>query len=481
MISLVTLVSTSPVASASGLERLPAPYSETAPRTSVVSLTMRSDTYRGVGARVRVGLNGKTVSTLQTGTAWRTVQVRLPRVVRNADEVQVFFDNDAVGQINGRRQDRNLHVKVMSVDGAALPISKMLYDQGRTWVQATDGADIQLGRGKLLSAGALRHKVGRRAPVPAQSLGVCITGTDLLWTSDADRVRQMDLLAASGARWLRVDIAGPHFTWEPGQYYFTHMDKLVALAKERNIKILGILHQLPVYARPKGTPAAHGPMTARERAAFSKFASVVAKRYAGKVSAYEIWNEPNLAAFWSPNPSAAAYATLLKQTSTVIRAADRRATIVMGGTGGAGASKRDIKAFSFLDVTLGRIPQQYYNAVAFHAYPDLTTSSPGEIGIINDYRRALLRHGAGSKALWLTETGAPTAGMRHTTPAQQARFVELAWRNMQAVANRGPVFVFMLRDRNLDGAEHSFGVVTAKGSPKPAYRSVQAISEGWVA
>jgi len=46
---------------------------------------------------------------------------------------------------------------------------------------------------------------------------------------------------------------------------------------------------------------------------------------------WQIWNEPNIADFWSEQPSAKAYVALLKRAAPAIRNADPRARIVLSG------------------------------------------------------------------------------------------------------------------------------------------------------
>ena len=67
-------------------------------------------------------------------------------------------------------------------------------------------------------------------------------------------------------------------------------------------------------------------------AAFARFAAQAARRYAPLgVHHWEIWNEPNLAAFWMPRADPAAYARLLVDAAAAIRAADPRAVVILGG------------------------------------------------------------------------------------------------------------------------------------------------------
>ena len=90
----------------------------------------------------------------------------------------------------------------------------------------------------------------------------------------AVRVQQreldLDRLAASGAKWLRVDVAATQFTWDgPTQFHWAPLDEVVAGAEKRGLKVLGVIESLPVYDRPAGTTMWYGPKTDLERAAFA--------------------------------------------------------------------------------------------------------------------------------------------------------------------------------------------------------------------
>jgi polysaccharide biosynthesis protein PslG len=62
-------------------------------------------------------------------------------------------------------------------------------------------------------------------------------------------------------------------------------------------------------------------------------AGLAAQRYAGKVGAYEIWNEPNAAPYYGPQPDPAGYTELLKAAYPAIKAADPDATVIGGVVG----------------------------------------------------------------------------------------------------------------------------------------------------
>src|SRR5438132_1581089 len=65
---------------------------------------------------------------------------------------------------------------------------------------------------------------------------------------------------------------------------------------------------------------------------YANFVRAVASRYKGRIRAYEIWNEPNLAREWCGKPpSGKEYVQLLKLAYETIKAADPTAWIISAG------------------------------------------------------------------------------------------------------------------------------------------------------
>ena len=149
----------------------------------------------------------------------------------------------------------------------------------------------------------------------------------LWWRSDV-ATRDLGLIKDMGFRWVKqvfawVDIEGAkkgHFDW-------TQSDQVVYHANDYGIKILARLDRAPVWSgrgEPNGPPANYDD--------FGDFCYEMAKRYKGRIHAYQIWNEPNLAREWGgkpPNP--AEYTRLLKIAYTRIKEADPDALVISAG------------------------------------------------------------------------------------------------------------------------------------------------------
>lgn len=280
---------------------------------------------------------------------------------------------------------------------------------------------------------------------------------------------ELDAMAGAGAGWLRCDFAWADLEPAQGEWAFAGADRVVAEAEARGIKVLGILGTSPAWANG-GNPW-NWPPTDIE--AWEDYVHAVASRYSGRVSAWEVWNEQNIDAFWQPAPDAAAYVALLAAASPQIRAADPAATIVMGGVAGLGPD--------YLAACLSSGAAAYIDAIAYHPYAET-------IGVEGQPKEDLLRpkeslcrwlvafahwliaqHTTKDLEVWLTEVGWTTCAK--TPPgvdeATQAAYLLRTMINY-ATTDVDRVIWFNLRDTWLNDWDR-YGLLGLDFTPKPSY------------
>ncbi len=274
-------------------------------------------------------------------------------------------------------------------------------------------------------------------------------------------------------KWLRLDVATTQITWvNESQREWWRLDAVVAGARARGIKVLGVLSQIPVYARPAGTGLNFGPNTDSQRAVFARFSREAAERYRGRIQAWEVWNEPNLTGYWAPAPNASDYVRLLAATTAAIRSADPGAVVVTGGTGGKGRTT-DVEARAWIQQVYDNGGRAHFDAVGLHAFTSPLNNNIGEIMLLAQYRAVLDRNGDYTKELWMTETGTTTRGTMSTSEQQSANWLVETLRAWQQVHHRGPAFVYTLNDSGGSDREGYFGLFRTDGSAKPAYWALQ--------
>ena len=209
-------------------------------------------------------------------------------------------------------------------------------------------------------------------------------------------------MAASGVETVRVA-----FDWRQSQaaaggaISFAGSDAVVATAAAHRLPVLPVVHRTPDWA------SAGGPSSAPDDpAAYARFLTALVQRYGPNgslwaerpdlprmpIRQWQIWNEPNLTLFWTPQPFAKRYVALLKAARRAVRAQDPGAKIILAG----------LPNISW--VALREIYQAggrgSFDAVALHPY----TSSPANImRLVRLARTETRRFHDGRVPIWLTE------------------------------------------------------------------------------
>ena len=306
------------------------------------------------------------------------------------------------------------------------------------------------------------------ASLPAGGAGIAIPGYRLAAESSAQLGADLDRIVASGATWLRTDIVWGDIEYVKGRFDWSYPDRIVAGARSRGLKILGIATVLPAWARPSGSDWNYGPTTDAQRAGFATFVGQAANRYAGAIDSWEIWNEMNAAQFWAPAPSPPGYTALLKVAYPAIHAANPAAVVLAGGTGWAGGSP-DIASTDWYRRLYAAGARPYFDAAATHPYFDFSGINTQEMARASTIRSIMDSAGDYRKLLWGTEIGAPTSGSYSLSESEQANFLPQAYDTWATVHDHGPLFWYTLNDTTGTDRESHFGLLRTDGTAKPAY------------
>jgi polysaccharide biosynthesis protein PslG len=319
---------------------------------------------------------------------------------------------------------------------------------------------------------------------PGLSIGI----DALRWQNRlAQRIEFSDF-SRLGVRWLRIDLRWNLVQPENGnQYDWSSFDTVVALAREYDLEVLPVVGGTPEWARiipeERSTPA--------NVQDFADFLTKAVERYQSLgVRAWEVWNEPNMATFWPPEPDPVAYARLLKASYAAIKAADPLSTVISGGlapapaSGPEGEPMRYYGAVDFMTKVYEEAPEGPFDALGFHPYsfPYMPSDSVGwnGWGMMTGPIRDLMRsYGDSHKKIWLTEYGAPTnADHDGVTEADQEAMVVEAFMLARSYDWAGPLFWYSYRDLGDDPAEREdwFGLVRTPEEPKPAYTAFKRMA-----
>jgi polysaccharide biosynthesis protein PslG len=291
--------------------------------------------------------------------------------------------------------------------------------------------------------------------------------------------RDLDLMAAAGIKWIRMDFGWGGSERKKGEYNWADYDELTANLEKRGLRAIYIfdysngLYEDSVVSRNPISGAEHrdtaSPQKPESVAAFARWAAAASTHFKGRRVIWEIWNEPNIS-FWKPKPDVKQYITLVQATTKAVRQADPSATIV------APASSEF--PWSFLQELLAAPGVlEGLDGVSVHPYrgsaPETATS---------DYLRlrALIERFAppAKKAMPILsgEWGYATHSKGLALERQAAY---LACQQLNNLLQGVPVSIWYdWKNDGLDPAynEDNFGTVSNNLAPKPSYVAVQTLT-----
>ncbi len=304
-----------------------------------------------------------------------------------------------------------------------------------------------------LTAGRTQPTVQTAAARPPASDRLNPIGANVFLEQEvepAKRRRSLELLRAAGVGWIRQQL--PWEQVEPeakGRYVdpkfgvstWAKFDAIVADAQALDMRLLLRLDTSPRWALPQDAFDGMGPPV--RYADYWDFVGAVAARYRGRVAAYQVWNEPNLAIEWGRRPpDPAAYARLLRGAAERIRSADPGALIVLASLAPTLTDNAEAQDdLRYLQALYDAGARGSFDVLGVQAYglrggpddprvdrSDVTFSRPTLV------RDLMVRNGDSDRLVWATEVGwnvnPPTFAEQRfgrVTPTLQARYTVRAF------------------------------------------------------
>ena len=257
------------------------------------------------------------------------------------------------------------------------------------------------------------------------------------------------MTAGQAGEWHRMPGAGVEtvrtaFRWSelqptPGAVDFRASDAIVAAAAQRGIEVLPVVQHVPPWVAVRPGDVLSPP---KDPAAVQAFFAALVARYGPSgtlwrerpdlprlpIRAWQVWNEPNHAGFWSEQPFAASYVETLRAAATGIRGADRGATVVLAGL----TNLSWIALRQLYDAGARGL----FDAVALHPF----TAKPSNVlRLVRLARREMRKHGDARLPVWITEMSWPAAKGKvkstlkfNLSDADQARLLNRAMKLLSA-------------------------------------------------
>lgn len=262
---------------------------------------------------------------------------------------------------------------------------------------------------------------GAPPKVPANFVGAVADGP-LLEAPTVSFTGQLNSMVGAGVQTVRIV-----FNWSAAQPYasfdevppdevanyreengvptdWREIDRIVTDSFARRLTILPVVYGAPNWAARHPGVFASPPIDPADYAAFT---GALARRYGPggsfwlenpdlkperSIRYWQLWNEPNLRAFWSDQPFATDYVEMLRQSRTEIKAADPGAKIVL-----AGLPNKSWEALAQIYQASGK---GLFDVATFHPF----TAQPGGVKtILERNRKVMAKYGDSRMGLWVTE------------------------------------------------------------------------------
>ncbi len=283
--------------------------------------------------------------------------------------------------------------------------------------------------------------------------------------------KDVDALLAIGIQpWFSVSFGNPLYT--PVEGYATWAADHPGQEVPHSVR--GYVGEVPMY---------HGPDAVK---GWENYLAALARHFAGRVTHYEIWNEPNTAphGFWQTHGRydegdrsafeahcARDYVELVKISSRTIRRADPAARII------GGAISVTLDACFYIRNLVASGIAEHIDILSYHPY-----GSNPEFGLAerhNNLRHELDTHGGRHVALWQGETGLPTQPMSGSARGGayvQAKFIARRFTADFKVGCEMSSYFMVIDKTGYDrGRVCGYGVLDCEGRPKLGYRALQAM------
>lgn len=388
------------------------------------------------------------------------------------------------------------------------------------WAFTRTGEEETLSQIRALghiALGALRPPLDLRPDVAIRHTGVNPFGMNTFLQQEvepAKRAEQVRLIAEAGFGWIRQE-----FSWQDieitakGDFSdcrneaatggcisaWEKYDQIVDLTEDHDLQILARLSSPPSWSRSDGE--ARGPFAPPDDLNdFGDFAAAVAERYRGRITTYQIWNEPNIFPEWGNQPAdPEAYTELLCTAyarikaidpENVVLAAPLAPTLPLGLANPAQPLATDLNDLIYLERMYAAGAGDCFDVMSVQGYGLNSAATDDRLRPLQFntarnlfVRDLMVRHGDADKALWISEINWNAAPIGVDTifgrfsEDQQASYAPLAYQRLQTewpwVGNMMFWFFKRASDAEKDQAWYYFRMADPDFTLRPVYASLK--------
>ncbi len=338
-------------------------------------------------------------------------------------------------------------------------------------------------------------KTRKSTDIASSALGV---GFECLDRQMWDINQAWPVLDELGVKWARVQSGWARTEKQPGVYDFAWLDAIVDQLLERKVQPwLSISYGNPVYTKdmntaPPGLPPCNTGcnefgvgfppiQTPAERQGWQNYVRALVKHFRGRVSHYEVWNEPDLLSFWKCQPKAADYVDLVRLTAEPLREEQPEAKLI----GGAIAWGMTVWSLKFLEDCMKAGLHELIDIITYHGYKSVPERhSSQEIAaftqIVNRYKPSL-QYWQGEAGVQSKVPEAGNAGALATMKLSEDIQARMLLRRTMLELHNGCSMSSYFHMADFahyagDRRTYHYGLVRLEdGSPKPAFYALQTL------
>ncbi|MBI5880298.1 MAG: beta-galactosidase [Chloroflexi bacterium] len=342
----------------------------------------------------------------------------------------------------------------------------------------------------------------------------------LWWRADT-MDRDISLVRNAGFSWIKQNFGWRDMEPSKGQFDWRKSDRIVLNMNDAGMDLVVRLDFAPDWAAPgchSDDPAKdliQGPP--KKLQDYADFVTAVATRYRGRIRAYEVWNEPNLAREWCGKaPSAKEYTDMLRIAYTAIKAADPFAWVVSAGL--SPTSRNDNVArpdVYYLQDMYSAGASKYFDLLGVHGagFRASPEADPGEVarnpnlanpgdfagGVPEELRRVYcFRHAEDLRAVmvkngdtkkqvallefgWTSDTVHPSyawfAVSEQTKSDYLVRAYKYAYDNWTPWIGLMSLIYISDPTWTKDNEQYWWAITNPDGSPRPAYNALKSMQK----
>ena len=230
--------------------------------------------------------------------------------------------------------------------------------------------------------------------------------------------KTFEMARNAGIVWIKQ-----HFPWElieqsqKGNFYdqvwqvsaWQRFDEIVDLAEEFDLKLIVRVDRSPLWAQKPDAQPEWPPAKFED---YGDFMAVLAERYKGRISHYQLWNEPNLAREWGSAPDPKGYVDLLRVGYERLKEVDPDIKVLTAPLAiTLERSPRAMVELDYLDQMYQHGAFDYFDIMSANAYgleyPPTAEPDPDVLNFrrVELLREVMERNGDTNKAIWFNEYG----------------------------------------------------------------------------